>query len=112
MLVGGTLGTATGWRSVRALAIFGALTFGLMVATAQTAEAKCTRLALSAIAFGKANTSAKAHEGLDRYIVRWTKARGIGSVRKSRRTTSCRVWLVLPPFGTEYRCRAEATICW
>ena len=112
MLVGRTANTATSRRPIRALAVFGALTLSFMVGFAHSAEAKCTRLALSAIAFGKANTSAKAHEGLDRYIARWTKARGIGSVRKSRRTTSCRVWLVLPPFGTEYRCRAEATICW
>ena len=112
MLVGQTVTTPTGRRPVRALAVLGALTLAILVGFAHTAEAKCTRLALSAIAFGKANTSAKAHEGLDRYIARWTRARGIGSVSKSRRTTSCRVWLVLPPFGTEYRCRAEATICW
>ena len=112
MLVGRTAKMVTRGHPVRALAVAAALAMGLVAGFANTAEAKCTRLALSAIAFGKANTSAKAHEGLDRYIARWTKARGIGSVRKSRRTTSCRVWLVLPPFGTEYRCRAEATICW
>ena len=112
MLVGRAVNTAARKRPARALAIAAALAIGLVAGFADTAEAKCTRLALSAIAFGKANTSVKAHEGLDRYIARWTKARGIGSVSKSRRTTSCRVWLVLPPFGTEYRCRAEATICW
>lgn len=112
MLVGQTVNTARSRRSVRALAVLGTLTLCLLVGFAHTAEAKCTRLALSDIAFGKAETTAQAHRALDRYIARWTKARGIGSVTKSRRTTSCHVWLILPPFGTEYRCRAEATICW
>lgn len=112
MLVARTRIEADRRQPIRNLAVAAALAVGLMVGFAHTAEAKCTRLALSDIAFGKAETTAQAHAALDRYIARWTKARGIGSVRKSRRTTSCKVWLILPPFGTEYRCRAEATICW
>jgi len=89
-----------------------ACAFAAVAAFASPAQAaKCTRLPLSDIAFGKPETIAQARGKLDDYAARVAAKRGWSGTRKSNETVSCKVFLNLGPIGTEYRCLVTATFC-
>jgi hypothetical protein len=89
------------------------LVAGAFLLPAQAEAARCTRLPLSDIAFGKEATITQALGKLDDY------AREVATKRewpsndlvRSRVSSSCEVFLNLGPFGTEYKCLVTATYC-
>lgn len=86
---------------------------GLLV-SAVGAHAKCTRLPLSDVAFGREAATNAAREKLAEYAVEVAKKRGWDVSRglsKSNETVNCKLYLNLGPFGTEYRCLVTATFC-
>lgn len=88
------------------------LVIAFLIAGPPVAEAACTRLPLSDIAFGKAATIAQASGKLDEYAARVARQRGWkGRLRRSNLTSQCSIWLDFGPFGTEYKCLVTATYC-
>jgi len=86
----------------------------VLLAGYASAQAACTRLALSDVAFGKPAATAAAREKLTEYaneIARKRKWGGSGPLSKSSETVSCEVYLDLGFLGTEYRCLVTATFC-
>lgn len=81
---------------------------------AQAASARCTRLALSDVAFGTEAATKSAREKLADYATQIAKKRKWSAgptLVKSRETVSCKVYLDFGPIGTEYRCLVTATFC-
>jgi hypothetical protein len=98
------------WTSICGTAV---ALVGITAASAAS-HAKCTRLALSDVAFGKPAATAAAREKLAEYAAETARKRGwpsSGSLAKSNETVSCKVYLDLGPVGTEYRCLVTATFC-
>jgi|GEM_PF-5959036 len=81
---------------------------------ASAASAACTRLPLSDVAFGKQAATDAARVKLRSYARSVAVKRGWSLAKplvKSREAVSCKVYLNLGPFGTEYRCLVTATFC-
>ncbi len=87
----------------------------MFVVSASSAKAEmCTRLPLSDVAFGKPAATEAARAKLTEYAEETLKKRGwsgVGKLKSSNETVSCKIYLDLGPLGTEYRCLVTATYC-
>jgi len=84
------------------------------IISAPAAAEVCTRLPLSDVAFGKEASTNAAREKLREYAADTLKKRGwsgVGPLKASNETVSCKVYLNLGPLGTEYQCLVTATYC-
>jgi len=77
--------------------------------------AKCMRLGMSDVAFGKPAAIKSAREKLGDYAKKTAKKRGWavgkGLSKSNEKLPWCKVYLKFGPFGTEYRCLVTATFC-
>jgi hypothetical protein len=78
---------------------------------AAPATAACTRLAFSVNDYGKEGPTKDANKLLDKYIVDWTKSKGIKAHTVSKRDVSCELFLNFVVFD-EHTCTASALVCW
>lgn len=73
---------------------------------------ECTRLPLSDIQFGRAETIATARQKLvEEYAPKHLKARGWKTYSVSNETASCEDYLFIPLLGQEYKCLVTLTFC-
>lgn len=95
----------------RALLLMAAIaTLGLAV-SADSAAAKCTKLAFSVNDYGKEGPSKDAQALLDKYIADWTAKRGIKKYTTGKKEVTCELFLDFGVFD-EHTCKAAATVCW
>jgi hypothetical protein len=71
----------------------------------------CTRLAHSAIEVGKETPTRYAREGIDNQIATISKTKGWKASAKSNEKVTCTEYINLGPFGQEYTCRVDVTVC-
>ncbi len=98
----------------RVVIVLALIAGGVIGLPALTAEAACTRLPLSDVAFGRGPATESARQKLDEYARQIANKRGWpknAKLVKSNETVSCKVYLSFGPFGTEYRCLVTATFC-
>jgi hypothetical protein len=78
---------------------------------AASAEARCTKLAFSVNDYGKEGPTKDAKDLLDKYIVNWTKSKGIAKYTVGKKDVSCELFLNLVVVD-EHTCKASALVCW
>jgi hypothetical protein len=76
-----------------------------------SAEARCTRLAFSVNDYGKEGPTKDALSLLDKYIVDWTKSKGIKDYTVGKKDVTCELFLDFVVFD-EHTCKATAQVCW
>jgi hypothetical protein len=75
------------------------------------AEAKCTRLSFLVNDYGKDGPTRDAKALLDKYIVNWTKEKGIKNYSVGKKDVKCELFLNFIVFD-EHTCTASASVCW
>jgi hypothetical protein len=80
-------------------------------AAATPALAKCQRLAFSVNDYGKDGPTKDAKNLLDKYIVTWTKEKGIANYTVGKKDVKCELFLNFIVFD-EHTCQASALVCW
>ena len=94
---------------------YGLATAAAMLAAAAfaaaSAEARCTKLAFSVNDYGKEGPTKDAKDLLDKYIVNWTKSKGIAKYTVGKKDVSCELFLNLVVVD-EHTCKASALVCW
>jgi hypothetical protein len=78
---------------------------------ATAADAKCQKLSFLVNDYGKDGPTKDAKNLLDKYIVDWTKEKGIATYTVGKKDVSCELFLNLIVFD-EHTCKAAATVCW
>ena len=78
---------------------------------ATPAMAACQRLAFSVNDYGKDGPTKDAKDLLDKYIVTWTKEKGIGKYTVGKKDVKCELFLNFIVFD-EHTCQASAMVCW
>jgi hypothetical protein len=73
--------------------------------------AACQRLAFSVNDYGKEGPTRDAKNLLDKYIVNWTKEKGISKYTVGKKDVKCELFLNLILFD-EHTCQASALVCW
>src|SRR6266705_1872542 len=82
------------------------------VCTAVTpATAACQKLAFSVNDYGKDGPTKDAKDLLDKYIVTWTKEKGIANYTVGKKDVKCELFLNFIVFD-EHTCQASALVCW
>jgi hypothetical protein len=82
------------------------------VSTAVTpATAACQKLAFSVNDYGKDGPTKDAKDLLDKYIVTWTKEKGIAKYTVGKKDVKCELFLNFIVFD-EHTCQASALVCW
>ena len=82
------------------------------VCTAVTpAMAACQKLAFSVNDYGKDGPTKDAKNLLDKYIVTWTKEKGIANYTVGKKDVKCELFLNFIVFD-EHTCEASALVCW
>jgi hypothetical protein len=92
-------------------AVAAALCGFAVFASPVSALADCRTLSFSVNDYGKEGPAKDAAELLDKYIVRWTKEKGIKKYKKVPKDIKCELFLDVVLFD-EYTCTAAADICW
>ena len=77
---------------------------------ATPAMAAC-QLAFSVNDYGKDGPTKDAKDLLDKYIVTWTKEKGIGKYTVGKKDVKCELFLNFIVFD-EHTCEASALVCW
>jgi hypothetical protein len=75
------------------------------------ADAKCTRLSFTVNDYGKDGPTKDAKDLLDKYIVNWTKEKGIKTYSVGKKDVKCELFLNFIVFD-EHTCQASASVCW
>lgn len=75
------------------------------------ASAACQRLAFSVNDYGKDGPTKDAKDLLDKYIVTWTKEKGIAKYTVGKKDVKCELFLNFIVFD-EHTCQASALVCW
>ena len=78
---------------------------------AAPASAACQRLAFSVNDYGKDGPTKDAKDLLDKYIVTWTKEKGIAKYTVGKKDVKCELFLNFIVFD-EHTCQASALVCW
>jgi hypothetical protein len=91
--------------------LVGALVLGGAVLAATEAHARCTKLAFSVNDYGKEGPTKDALSLLDKYIVDWTKSKGIKDYTVGKKDVTCELFLDFVVFD-EHTCKATAQVCW
>ena len=78
---------------------------------ATPAMAACQRLAFSVNDYGKDGPTKDAKDLLDKYIVTWTKEKGIAKYTVGKKDVKCELFLNFIVFD-EHTCQASALVCW
>ena len=78
---------------------------------ATPAMAACQRLAFSVNDYGKDGPTKDAKNLLDKYIVTWTKEKGIANYTVGKKDVKCELFLNFIVFD-EHTCQASALVCW
>ena len=97
------------WTS--ASAVLGATVGVALCASATAANAKCTRLSFTVNDYGKEGPTRDAKNLLDKYIVNWTKEKGIKDYKVGKKDVKCELFLNFIVFD-EHTCQASASVCW
>ena len=80
-------------------------------AAAMPAAAACQKLAFSVNDYGKDGPTKDAKDLLDKYIVTWTKEKGIAKYTVGKKDVKCELFLNFIVFD-EHTCQASALVCW
>lgn len=80
-------------------------------AAATPAAAACQKLAFSVNDYGKDGPTKDAKDLLDKYIVTWTKEKGIAKYTVGKKDVKCELFLNFIVFD-EHTCQASALVCW
>jgi len=103
----------TRWVYIYVMAV--ATLVGAPVFSTHAEASRCTRLAMSDVAFGKEAAIASARTKLDQLAQNVARDKGWprrGNLRRiNEKIGWCRVYLDLGPLGTEYRCLVNVTYC-
>jgi hypothetical protein len=75
------------------------------------ATAACQRLAFSVNDYGKDGPTKDAKDLLDKYIVTWTREKGIAKYTVGKKDVKCELFLNFIVFD-EHTCQASALVCW
>ena len=78
---------------------------------ATAADAKCQKLSFLVNDYGKDGPTNDAKNLLDKYIVNWTKEKGIKNYTVGKKDVSCELFLNFIVFD-EHTCTASAMVCW
>jgi hypothetical protein len=78
---------------------------------ATPADAKCHRLGFLVNDYGKDGPTKDAKDLLDKYIVTWTKEKGIAKYTVGKKDVKCELFLNFIVFD-EHTCTASAQVCW
>jgi hypothetical protein len=78
---------------------------------ATAADAKCQKLSFLVNDYGKDGPTRDAKNLLDKYIVDWTKEKGIANYTVGKKDVSCELFLNFIVFD-EHTCTASAMVCW
>lgn len=78
---------------------------------ATPAGAACQRLAYSVNDYGKEGPTRDAKNLLDKYVVNWTKEKGIKNYTVGAKSVKCELFLNLILFD-EHTCEATTLVCW
>ena len=87
------------------------LAAAVMCAAATPAAAKCQKLAFLVNDYGKDGPTKDAKSLLDKYIVTWTKEKGIANYTVGKKDVKCELFLNFIVFD-EHTCTAKANVCW
>ena len=74
-------------------------------------QAACQRLAFLVNDYGKDGPTKDAKDLLDKYIVTWTKEKGIAKYTVGKKDVKCELFLNFIVFD-EHTCEASAMVCW
>ncbi len=88
-----------------------AMLAAVMCAAATPAGAACQRLAFLVNDYGKDGPTKDAKNLLDKYIVTWTKEKGIANYTVGKKDVKCELFLNFIVFD-EHTCQASALVCW
>ena len=88
-----------------------AMLAAVMCAAATPAGAACQRLAFLVNDYGKDGPTKDAKNLLDKYIVDWTREKGIKTYTVGKKDVSCELFLNFIVFD-EHTCTASAMVCW
>jgi len=80
-------------------------------AAATPAGAACQRLAFLVNDYVKDGPTRDAKNLLDKYIVNWTKEKGIANYTVGKKDVKCELFLNFIVFD-EHTCEASALVCW
>ncbi len=80
-------------------------------AGATSASAKCQRLGFLVNDYGKDGPTKDAMNLLDKYVVDWTKEKGIKKYTVGKKDVTCELFLNLLVVD-EHTCKARVTVCW
>src|SRR2546421_4873218 len=112
MGTGGTLGQTTPSREGFMISkTTCAMLAAVMCAAATPAGAACQRLAFLVNDYGKDGPTKDAKNLLDKYIVTWTKEKGIANYTVGKKDVKCELFLNFIVFD-EHTCEASALVCW
>ena len=78
---------------------------------ATAADAKCERFSYLVNDYGKDGPTKDAKNLLDKYIVTWTKEKGIANYTVGKKDVKCELFLNFIVFD-EHTCEASALVCW
>ena len=78
---------------------------------ATPAGAACQKLAFLVNDYGKDGPTKDAKSLLDKYIVTWTKEKGIANYTVGKKDVKCELFLNFIVFD-EHTCEASALVCW
>ena len=92
-----------------ACVMLAAVTAASVAATPATAA--CQKLAFSVNDYGKDGPTKDAKALLDKYIVTWTKEKGIANYTVGKKDVKCELFLNFIVFD-EHTCQASALVCW
>jgi hypothetical protein len=98
-------------RSTHASAVTAAVVAAAVGLGATAADAKCQKLSFLVNDYGKDGPTRDAKNLLDKYIVDWTKGKGIANYTVGKKDVSCELFLNFIVFD-EHTCTASAMVCW
>jgi hypothetical protein len=92
-------------------AVMGAAVAAAVCLGATAADAKCQKLSFLVNDYGKDGPTRDAKSLLDKYIVDWTKEKGIKTYTVGKKDVQCELFLNFIVFD-EHTCTASAQVCW
>ncbi|MES1180210.1 MAG: hypothetical protein ABUL43_03345 [Hyphomicrobium sp.] len=90
---------------------FAAALTGAAALLANPALAGCKRMGFTVNDYGKDGPTKDAKSLLDKYIVTWTKEKGIANYTVGKKDVKCDLFLNFIVFD-EHTCQASAMVCW